>query len=82
MRAHPFSNVWRPGQVFYISRARVQIAKKQFSNVNNEYELTLDNNSEIEPCGDDEAVPQIKYNFVPLDQLGAHEKDSTIGERS
>jgi hypothetical protein len=36
-------------QAFYISRARVNIAKKQFSNVNNEYEIMFENHTEIEP---------------------------------
>ena len=38
-------------QVFFISRARINIAKKQFSSVNNEYEITFENHTEIEPVG-------------------------------
>lgn len=72
-----FYELLSEGKVFYISRARVNIAKKQFSNVNNEYELTLDNNTEVSPC-DDDAVPQIKYKFTPIDQLGNHEKDEIL----
>ena len=37
------------GQVVFVSRARVQIAKKQFNHVNNEYEISFDANSEVEP---------------------------------
>jgi replication factor A1 len=37
------------GKVYYVSRARVNIAKKQFSNINNEYEIMFENNTEIEP---------------------------------
>ena len=36
------------GKAFYISRARINIAKKQFSNVNNEYEIMFENSTEIE----------------------------------
>ena len=36
-------------QVFFISRARVSIAKKQFNNVNNEYEIMFGNDTEIDP---------------------------------
>jgi replication factor A1 len=49
------SRVGRPSgnsahcQVVFVSRARVQIAKKQFNHVNNEYEISFDNNSEVEP---------------------------------
>lgn len=36
------------GKVYYISRARVNIAKKQFSHLNNDYELGFEKNTEIE----------------------------------
>jgi replication factor A1 len=35
-----------------VSRARVNIAKKQFSNVNNEYEIMFENSTEIDPVSD------------------------------
>lgn len=44
-----FYNVLEEGKVFFISKARINIAKKQFSNVNNEYEITFENQTEIEP---------------------------------
>ena len=36
------------GKVYYISRARVSLAKKKFSNINNDYELSLESNTEVE----------------------------------
>lgn len=36
------------GKVYYVSKAKVNLAKKQFSNVANEYELGLEKNTEIE----------------------------------
>ena len=36
------------GKVYYISKARVNLAKKKFNNVGNDYELALDKNTEIE----------------------------------
>lgn len=36
------------GKVYYISKARVNLAKKKFSNVNNDYELSFERNTEIE----------------------------------
>lgn len=44
-----FYNLLEEGKVFFISRARINIAKKQFSSVNNEYEIMFENNTEIEP---------------------------------
>jgi replication factor A1 len=40
------------GKVYYVSKAKVNLAKKKFSNVQNEYELSLDRGTEIEEvCG-------------------------------
>lgn len=36
------------GKVYYLSKARVNLAKRKFSNVNNDYELGLEKNTEIE----------------------------------
>jgi replication factor A1 len=36
------------GKVYYVSKARVNLAKKKFSNVNNDYELSLERNMEVE----------------------------------
>ena len=36
------------GKVYYVSKARVNLAKKKFSNVNNDYELSLERNTELE----------------------------------
>ncbi|KAJ9093583.1 hypothetical protein QFC19_008312 [Naganishia cerealis] len=71
-----FYETLQEGKVYFVSRARVNIAKKQFSNVNNDYEIMFDQNTEIEPC-EDESVPQIKYNFVSIEGLSAVEKDQT-----
>lgn len=37
----------REGGVYYVSRARVNVAKKKFSNLSNEYEITLEKTSEV-----------------------------------
>jgi len=36
------------GKVYYISKARVNLAKKKFSNINNDYELSFERNTEVE----------------------------------
>jgi len=36
------------GNVYYISKARVNFAKKKFNNLSNDYELTLEKNSQVE----------------------------------
>ncbi|KAA1469388.1 replication factor-a protein [Dentipellis sp. KUC8613] len=63
-------------RVYYISKARVNLAKKKFTTVNNEYELSLERNTEIEECLDTENVPTVKYSFVSLSGLEDLPKDS------
>lgn len=65
------------GKVYYVSKARVNLAKKKFSNVQNEYELMLGTETEISECADQAAAPQITYHFVKLSELGNQEKDTT-----
>ncbi|KAF8516769.1 replication factor-a protein [Gautieria morchelliformis] len=64
------------GKVYFISRARVNMAKKKFSHLSNQYELSLERATEIEECLDHTDVPVIKYNFVELKDLETVAKDS------
>jgi len=41
--------MFQEGSVYYVSSpCRVQLAKKQFSNVNNDYELTFERDTQVE----------------------------------
>ncbi|TIC40441.1 replication factor-a protein [Wallemia mellicola] len=64
-----FYNMLEEGKVFFITKARVQIAKKQFSNLQNEYEIAFDKTTHIEPCYDTSDVPDVKYSFTELQNL-------------
>ncbi|KAJ6448565.1 hypothetical protein C8R47DRAFT_1230987 [Mycena vitilis] len=63
------------GKVYYISGARVNLAKKKFAVVSNEYELAFERHTVIKECFD-ATVPRIKYDFVPLGELDKHAKES------
>ncbi|KZP17889.1 replication factor-a protein [Athelia psychrophila] len=63
-------------KVYYISKARVNLAKKKFSNLANDYELSFEKNTEIEECHETANIPQVKYNFIPLSDLETLAKDS------
>lgn len=71
--------VLQEGSVYYISSpCRVQLAKKQFSNLPNDYELTFENQTLVEKAEDNDGVPQVRYNFITIEALQSVEKDSTI----
>jgi replication factor A1 len=49
------------GKVYYVSKARVNLANKQFNKTANDYELSLDKNTQVE-----EVRPQ-RYHCLPLE---------------
>lgn len=67
------------GSVYYISSpCRVNIAKKQFSNVNNDYELMFERDTLVEKAEEQDGVPQVRFNFTTIGDLQSVEKDTTI----
>ncbi|ETN39801.1 uncharacterized protein HMPREF1541_06027 [Cyphellophora europaea CBS 101466] len=71
--------LFQEGQVYYISSpCRVQIAKKQFSNLSNDYELTFERDTVVEKAEEEAGVPQVTFNFTPISDLQSVEKDTTI----
>lgn len=67
------------GQVYYITKCRVTLAKRQFSNVQNEYELIFERDTEISLCNDNSfEVPEIKFKFVDLNAMKDVENGSLV----
>ncbi|KAH8912027.1 replication factor-a protein 1 [Coniochaeta sp. PMI_546] len=74
-----FYDLLQEGQVYYISSpCRVQIAKKQFTNLPNDYELTFERDTLIEKAEDQSAVPQVRFNFCNIHELQEVDKDATV----
>lgn len=74
-----YYDLLQEGQVYYISNpCRVQLAKKQFSNLPNDYELTFERDTVIEKAEDQSNVPQVRFNFCNIEKLQEVEKDTTV----
>ncbi|KAI1344757.1 replication factor-A protein [Xylariaceae sp. FL0016] len=74
-----FYDLLQEGQVYYISNpCRVTLAKKQFSNLPNDYELAFERDTVIEKAEDQSSVPQVRFNFVNIGELQSVEKDTTV----
>jgi replication factor A1 len=72
-------DLFQEGSVYYITApCRVQLAKKQFTNLPNDYELTFERDTLVEKAEDQDSVPQVRFNFTNLGDLQNVEKDSTI----
>ncbi|GLT25193.1 hypothetical protein SLA2020_003380 [Shorea laevis] len=71
--ARKFYDKFQLGKVYYISRGTLKVANMQFKTVKNDYEMTLNENSEVEEAANEETfIPETKFNFVPIDQLGPY----------
>lgn len=51
--------MYRYTTVFYISRGSLRPANKQYSSVNNDYEMSLDGKCEIDVCTEDVDVSKM-----------------------
>ncbi|CDH49356.1 replication factor-a protein 1 [Lichtheimia corymbifera JMRC:FSU:9682] len=71
-------HIFEEGKVYYISKARVTMARKQFSTLDNEYELSMDSGTEVQLCNEETSIPQMKYNFVRIADLDNYEKNAII----
>lgn len=61
------------GKVYYISKGTLKVANKQFKTVQNDYEMTLNENSEVEEAINEQTfIPETKFNFVQIDDLGPY----------
>ncbi|KAH7325979.1 replication factor-a protein 1 [Stachybotrys elegans] len=74
-----FYDLLQEGSVYYVSTpCKVSPAKKQFSNLSNDYELTFQQGTVIEKAEDQTNVPQVRFNFCSLEELQNIEKDSVV----
>jgi len=68
--AEKFAPMIEIGKVYLISRGQVKPANKKFSTLNNDYELTLGNESALQLCADEVTKIKRHYNFVSIADVG------------
>ncbi|XP_022594548.1 replication protein A 70 kDa DNA-binding subunit-like isoform X1 [Seriola dumerili] len=73
-----FFSLVEQGKVYYISKATLKVANKQYTTLKNDYEMTLHAHSSIVPCDDSQDVPTVHCDFVPIAELENRDKDSII----
>lgn len=75
-----FFDMIEVNKVYFITRGVIKTANKKFSNLNNDYELTLSSDTQIFPCHDfdDTQMPALKFNFVPLSQVKNVDVDGIV----
>lgn len=73
-----FYALLEPRKIFFISNGVLKVANKQFSSVQNEYEMTLNSDAVIKPCFDAVDLPMQTYNFVPISDIARLSKDQVV----
>ncbi|XP_047474800.1 replication protein A 70 kDa DNA-binding subunit-like isoform X1 [Penaeus chinensis] len=73
-----FMDMMEINKVYFISGCTLKTANKQYSTLNNDYEMTFNKMTEVTPCHEASDIPTMQFNFVPLDQLESLEKDTII----
>ena len=66
-------------KVYYISKCQLKNANKQFSSLNNDYEMTFVQTTIVEECYDDTgSIPTTKFNFVPISSISSMETNALV----
>lgn len=60
------------GKVYTISKGRIKVANKKWTHIQNDYQLDLNEHSEVVYVGEDAKIKTQQYDFVTLDRM--HEK--------
>lgn len=76
--ATKFNEVLQEGKVYFLSKARLQPAKPQFSNLPHPYELMLDRDTVVEECLDESDVPKTHFSFIKLNTIQNQEANSNV----
>ncbi|XP_035220738.1 replication protein A 70 kDa DNA-binding subunit-like [Stegodyphus dumicola] len=74
-----FYDLLEPNKVFYISRATLKTANTKFNSVKNDYEMSFNNDTCIQPCEEaSSTIPMLQFDFVPIAQIEQVDKDTNI----
>ncbi|KAJ9547731.1 hypothetical protein OSB04_020274 [Centaurea solstitialis] len=77
--ARRFFDKFEVGKVYYITKGTVKLANKQFTAIDNDYEMILSQYSQVdEVINESMVVPEKKFNFVPFDQLQPYVNNKTL----
>lgn len=77
-QADKFYDMIEIDKVYYISKCKLNQANKKFNNLRNDYEMMMNADSVIQECTDVSLIPEIKYSFVQISDIGNMAAESII----
>ncbi|KAI8045324.1 replication protein A 70 kDa DNA-binding subunit [Drosophila gunungcola] len=75
-----FYDLIQVDSVYYISKCQLKPANKQYSTLNNAYEMTFSGETVVQLCedADDDPIPGIKYNLIPISEVSGMENKASV----
>ncbi|XP_064612626.1 replication protein A 70 kDa DNA-binding subunit-like [Liolophura sinensis] len=65
-------------KVYYISKGTLKTANKQYTSINNDYEMTFNSDTMIELCDESVDLPTMTFDFVEINKLDSHQPGALI----
>ena len=68
--------------MYLIAKGKIKIASKQYTSIDNDYEMTFNDDTIIEPCDEenDNNLPRINVNLIPLSELLNKNANDIVGK--
>ncbi|XP_016960724.1 replication protein A 70 kDa DNA-binding subunit [Drosophila biarmipes] len=75
-----FYDLIQVDSVYYFSKCQLKPANKQYSSLNNAYEMTFSGETVVQLCedADDDPIPEIKYNLIPISEVSGMENKAAV----
>ncbi|XP_016925019.4 replication protein A 70 kDa DNA-binding subunit [Drosophila suzukii] len=75
-----FFDLIQVDSVYFFSKCQLKPANKQYSSLNNAYEMTFTGETVVQLCedADDDPIPEIKYNLIPISEVSGMENKASV----
>jgi replication factor A1 len=60
-------------------KSGIKFANKKFTSIKNDYEISLDQHTVVQPAGNDDSIPGVGFSFVDIARLSEFNKDDIVG---
>lgn len=66
------------GKIYYITKGTLKTANKKYTNLKNDYEMSLNSDTLVELCQEECDLPQLQYKFIGIKAIEQINKDGII----
>lgn len=75
-----YYDMMKPDSIYMIAKCQLKAANKQFNTLKNDYEMTFGSDTVIQLCEEDDnnSIPTVQYNFVPINTIAEMEDKSIV----